>query len=88
MLKLLKKISPANLSSTLSFLHATHVQKLEQYVQFLVAEKHEVEMCWRIIEALGNGSTLGKQLRGTWEGLSRQLRVNREGLKMLLRTLK
>ena len=62
-LKLVKKVSPANLKSTLSFLHAAHVRKLEQYLRHLIKERCEVELCWRIVEALDRSSDLGADLR-------------------------
>nr|VVW87464.1 unnamed protein product [Nymphaea colorata] len=87
-LKLIKKVSPANLKSTLSFLHASHVNKLESYLRFSIKEKHEIELCWRIIEALDKSSDLGQELRKEWEAFSKVLRVNRESLKILLRSLR
>ena len=86
-MKLLKKISAGNLKSTLSFLHASHVAKLQQYLRFMIAQRYEVELCWRVLEVLDRGSDLGKELREYWERLGRQLRVNRESLKVMLKAV-
>jgi hypothetical protein len=85
---MIKKLSPANLKSTLSFLHASHVSKLEAYLRFSIREKREVELSWRIIEALDKSSDLGRELRKEWEDFSKVLRVNRESLKILLKSLR
>jgi hypothetical protein len=66
LLKLLRKIPPANLKSSLSFLHATHRLKLQSILQFFIKEGHELELCWRVLEAMEEGSELTQALRSGW----------------------
>ena len=86
-LKLLKKIPPSNLKSSLSFLHATHAHRLEAILSFFVKEGHELELCWRVLEAMQRGSELTKELRAAWRKLSVGLRAGNAALTLLQKAL-
>lgn len=68
LLKLLKKISPSKLKSSLSFLHRHHVDRLKIYLQFLLSKRFELELVWRVSEALEiKQPDLSRGLRQAWE---------------------
>lgn len=48
-MKMLRKIPPSNLKSSLSFLHATHRLKLQSLLKFFIKEGHETQLCWRVL---------------------------------------
>ncbi len=52
LLKLLKKIPPAKLKQSLSFLHRHHVDRLFKYMQYYFDRHIELELLWRVAECL------------------------------------
>lgn len=88
LLKLLKKISPSKLKSSLSFLHRHHVDRLKAYLYFCLDKKLELELVWRVCEALDiQEPDLSKGLRQSWEEDRDIIRVNIEALKLVGKVL-
>lgn len=85
---LLKKIPPANLKGTLSFLHNRHVRRLEQYLNLMARNCFEQETCWRVLKELNRGSALATVMRQSWAPIRTDIQVNTEILKTLLKSIR